>query len=507
MIGNKILTHKYMNRLIHLGLSLSISVCAFSQTKMENADTRFIPGTYMELPHLVAMNGDMNPQKIEAVEIDVANSSEVDFSYLKVELTTPGTLQDVVGNKILAIDSISVYGPINGNDFKTLWKGTFEGRLKILNLENAIVDGGVVPDYALFNTDIQYDRENGIVYPSKLEKILFPEGITHIGRHAVAWATKLQYIKFPSSLKTIGIAAFTNCYSLTPESFVLPENLEELGDQVFFTCRHLTGKIELPANLRFIDDAVFYMCGITEVNFPPTLVYLGSMAFYGCNLKEANLPDDCYLATGGGSQFQGNWELVTAHIPERTIQIPDGLFYDCLALKNINMPGNLKIIGDFAFNNTSLSEISFPNTLKEIRFCAFQACEQITTLTLPSSLTLLGHRAFCGSTSIDKVYCSAPTPPKCDMIRGDESTPFYGISNSIPIYVPIGSKELYENEYGWDYFSNFIETDDFPSASIFDVIVNNSVPDNSTYDLFGRKIENPVIGNIYIKNGKKIIIK
>lgn len=498
-----------MKKTLLLIVSLCFAFSAFSQTlvkEMENADTRFIPGNYMELPHLTTMNDEMNPQMIEAVEMGATNSSDGDFSFSQVELTTPGTLRKFLGNKLLSIDSISICGPINGNDFRTLWEGTFEGRLKIINLERAIVDGGVVPDYALFNTDIQYDRENGIVYPSKLEKLMLPEGITHIGRHAVAWATKLQYMKFPTTLKTIGIAAFTNCYSLTPESFELPENLEELGDQVFFQCRNLTGKIKLPSKLKIIDDAVFYMCGVTEVNFPTTLVYLGSMAFFGCNLKEANLPDNCYLATGV-SQFQGNWELTTAHIPERTILIPDGLFYDCLALENINMPGNLEIIGDFAFTNTNISEISFPNSLTEIRFCAFQGCEQITTLSLPSSLKLLGHRVFCGCTSIDKVYCIATIPPRCDMIRGDESTPFYGISNTVPVYVPIGSKELYENEYGWDYFTNYIETDDFPSAGIFDVIVNYRTQDNVTYDLFGRKVEMPIVGNIYIKNGKKIILR
>lgn len=460
----------------------------------------------MELPRLVTLNDEMNSQKIEAVETQLANSSDDDFSYLKVELTTPGTLQEVVGENIIYIDSISVYGPINAADFKTLWDGTFNGKLKILNLEHAVVEDGIVPDYALFNTDVQYDRDNGIIYPSKLEKLLLPEGVTHIGRHAVAWATKLQYINFPTTLKTIGIAAFTNCYSLTPESFELPENLEELGDQVFYSCRNLAGKIKLPANLRFIDDAVFFMCNITEVNIPSTLVYLGTCAFFGCNLKEANLPDDCYL-TAGGDQFRGNWELTTAHIPERTALIPNGLFYDCLALQNVNMPGGVEYIDDFAFTNTSVSEIAFPNTLKEIRFCAFQGCEEITTLILPSSLTLLGHRAFCGCSSINKVYCSALIPPKCDMIRGDESTPFYGISNTIPVYVPIGTKELYENEYGWDYFTNFIETDDFSTGGINDVIVSDGLQDNTIYDLFGRKVDIPVTGNIYIKNGKKFIFK
>lgn len=56
--------------------------------------------------------------------------------------------------------------------------------------------------------------------------------------------------------------------------------------------------------------------------------------------------------------------------------------------------------------------------------------------------------------------------------------------------------------------TNFIETDNFPSAGIGCVTMNGKEQyDYHTYDLSGRKVEAPAPGNIYISNGKKILIR
>ena len=55
-----------------------------------------------------------------------------------------------------------------------------------------------------------------------------------------------------------------------------------------------------------------------------------------------------------------------------------------------------------------------------------------------------------------------------------------------------------------DYFTNFIETDDFPTA-IHNVTIEHSNSSNRIYDLNGREVINPQKGQVYIKNGKKIL--
>jgi len=460
----------------------------------------------IETPIPASMGNEMVSQRIKVGEVGIHNADASDnFAYFHAELSTSGTLQDVVGNNILTIDSISVSGPINDNDFKTLWNGTFNGKLKIINLENAVVGSGIVPDYALFHTDSQFDSENGIIYPTKLEVLLLPDGITHIGRHAVAWATKLRKIRFPSTLKSIGIATFTNCYSLTCESFTLPESLEELGDQVFYQCRNLNGEISLPKNLKYIDSAVFYTCGLTKATIPKTLLHLGSFAFMGCNLREAVLPDDCSLGASG-CQFRSNWELKKVHLPESLKTIPSDIFYDCLLLDDVNIPSQLEVIEEFAFHQTAIKEITFPPTLKEIGLDAFQCC-YLKTLVLPPSVNKLGFRAFEG-TMLESVYCMATTPPTCERSPYDENPyPFIDLPSSTPIYVPIGTKNLYMNAPGWNVYSNYIETTEFPYSSIAEVGVDHEILNHAIYDLYGRKVLNATPGQIYIINGQKIIAK
>jgi hypothetical protein len=42
--------------------------------------------------------------------------------------------------------------------------------------------------------------------------------------------------------------------------------------------------------------------------------------------------------------------------------------------------------------------------------------------------------------------------------------PEFNTPSDIPVYVPKGTADLYRNAVGWNYFTNFIETDDFPTS-------------------------------------------
>lgn len=107
----------------------------------------------------------------------------------------------------------------------------------------------------------------------------------------------------------------------------------------------------------------------------------------------------------------------------------------------------------------------------------------------------------------------ASEPPVCEeSTLNPGNTPFgdyepvHNLStpNDIPVYVPVGSAEKYRKAWGWNYFTNFIETDDFPTA-IHNVTIEHYDSKNCVYDLMGRKVINPQKGQVYIKNGKKIL--
>ena len=112
---------------------------------------------------------------------------------------------------------------------------------------------------------------------------------------------------------------------------------------------------------------------------------------------------------------------------------------------------------------------------------------------------------------LKRIYCMASEPPVCEESTlnpgnspfGKYNSDFYlSTPNDIPVYVPVGTAEKYRNAWGWDYFTNFIETDDFPT-SIHNVTTEHYDSKSCVYNLMGRKVINPQKGQVYIKNGKK----
>ncbi|MDE6287966.1 MAG: leucine-rich repeat domain-containing protein, partial [Muribaculaceae bacterium] len=129
---------------------------------------------------------------------------------ISVTTTRAGELAELLGENWTQIETLQVEGPINSNDFSAMWSCAFDGHLKVLDLGKASVDDGIIPDYALFHTDVQVDWSEGYIYTIGLEKLILPGNTVEIGRHAFAYATRLTEIQFPETLKRIGVASFTD---------------------------------------------------------------------------------------------------------------------------------------------------------------------------------------------------------------------------------------------------------------------------------------------------------
>lgn len=214
---------------------------------------------------------------------------------------------------------------MNDVDLNTLWESTFNGKLKIINLENATIENGIIPAEALFHKKDQVDWDAMVITATKLEKLLLPEDVAEIGDFAFAYSIALREIKFPKKLRTIGVSAFTDCIGLTAEQLKFPESLEIIGEQAFFQCFGLTGKITLPESLKSIICGAFYRCKISEINIPQSLEYLGCMVFYSSAFDKVTLPDNCLLCSQG-AQFYNNRNLTEAHLPDNSPLVPDDIF-------------------------------------------------------------------------------------------------------------------------------------------------------------------------------------
>lgn len=69
-------------------------------------------------------------------------------------------------------------------------------------------------------------------------------------------------------------------------------------------------------------------------------------------------------------------------------------FQNCENLTRVTLPDGINVIGANAFYNTNLTEITIPNKVTKIQGGAFSECENLTSIMLPESLITIGDCAF-----------------------------------------------------------------------------------------------------------------
>lgn len=138
--------------------------------------------------------------------------------------------------------------------------------------------------------------------------------------------------------------------------------------------------------------------------------------------KNVDIPDsyENYKVTViGTSVFHNNREIESVTIPDSIKEIQDYAFASCKNLKNVKMSKNIEILGTNSFYYcSSLESFEFLPTLKQIDVYAFSAsglksieipesetltkideftffqCQQLSEVTLPSTITEIAERAF-----------------------------------------------------------------------------------------------------------------
>ncbi|MBQ9093729.1 MAG: leucine-rich repeat domain-containing protein [Prevotella sp.] len=103
-------------------------------------------------------------------------------------------------------------------------------------------------------------------------------------------------------------------------------------------------------------------------------------------------------------------------IPERVVYnnrtftvvcIGDSAFYKCVNLTSVTIPNSVTSIGDSAFEYCSgLTSITIPNSVTSIGFGAFAYCRGLTSVTIPDSVMSIGYSAFYGCSGLTSVTIS-----------------------------------------------------------------------------------------------------
>ncbi len=271
-----------------------------------------------------------------------------------------------------------------------------------------------------------------------------------------------------------GGGCFSGCVNLVGE-LVIPNTITYIGDMAFQECEGFSGTLVIPESVAKIGHYAFAGCsGIEDIVFPDIPFQLGSNLFNGCvGLSVVSFPEG--WTTTGQYTFANCYGLQSVLFPESMLEIGRGAFSNCENLTNVIFPIGLKIIGNNSFGNCkSIKTLCFPDHLEvisyyafyqctgiigkliipdyvdELPFGAFGSCVGITHLVLGESLNYLSGLAF-ENTNVETITIKTISPPELD--HWDN----WHFPIDIPIIVPCGTQEAYQNAEGWCEFTNIRE--------------------------------------------------
>lgn len=275
-----------------------------------------------------------------------------------------------------------------------------------------------------------------------LKKIVVEDGVTSIGSYAFSFDLSVTDVTLPSSLKTIGNDAFWGCYGLT--SVVIPEGVTTIGAYAFEQCSAIK-TITVPASATELGNRAFITWkyyGDDDYYMALTDIYYGGsrQQWYDAGGGDAALTDvtvhfngttgdiidsgtcgdnafwkldkDYTLTisgtgamydypTGDGDSWWTDWNLPWKYCYDmiRRVVVEEGVTYlgveSLSKLRNataLSLPSSLISIGRAALCGFGGTEIIVPDNVTCIDNFAFNACNNLQTITLPAGLQSIG---FC----------------------------------------------------------------------------------------------------------------
>ena len=114
-------------------------------------------------------------------------------------------------------------------------------------------------------------------------------------------------------------------------------------------------------------------------------------------------PDGDKVTTIGSFAFSNVFTIVEVVLPEGIEAIESGAFHQTLKLSKIKLPDSLRSIGYYAFQGSSISEISFTGDELHLDNRAFIGATRLTDVNLSGNITI-GKGAFYRCENLKNVY-------------------------------------------------------------------------------------------------------
>ena len=329
----------------------------------------------------------------------------------------------------------------------------------------------------------------------------------------IAWKYVCKDLSATWDIKEIIVKpVYTNAQKQKPTS----ATIQNLDDHYVYVTYQTTGSanyntlrsIDIPKTVEYegvnynvigVGFAAFKHSTLESITIPTNIKIVGEHVFDNCsalttvvwNVK--NHADFDYKTVGSTyeytSPFYNIRSQITSFVFGNEVEyIPAYLCCDMNNLNKITIPTTVKDIGDYALSGTghynddsnwendvlyidnclirAKKTLSGDYTIKEeTRLIAASALflrKELTSVTIPNSVTNIGAHAFEGCSGLTSITSEATTPPTVG------SYAFNSVNYQIPIYVPCGCISAYKAATGWSNLASIQE-----SPAIYSIAVDS----------------------------------